>query len=74
MLQDKRREAGLSQDKFAIKCGIGAGMIRHYEQGSKNVNRAKLETLVAFCEALNCKLSDILTDEKLVAYFKKRGC
>ena len=37
-----------------------------YEQGAKDLNGAKLATLLKLCLALDCKLGDILTDEETV--------
>lgn len=38
----------------------------YYEQGAKDLNGAKLATLLKLCLALDCKLGDILTDEETV--------
>lgn len=37
-------------------------MVQYYEQGVKDLNAAKLQTLLKLCNALNCTLSDLITD------------
>ena len=38
-------------------------MLQNYEQGVRDLNGAKLLTLLKLCNALECKLADIITDE-----------
>ena len=61
-LQELRHAAGLSQSQLAEAAGINFRMIQYYEQGAKDLNAAKLTTLLRLCNALKCALSDILTD------------
>ena len=37
-IQEKRRQTGLTQSEFALKCGIALTVIRKIEQGKTNVN------------------------------------
>lgn len=71
-LQAVRLAAGLSQSQLAAAAGLNVRMIQHYEQGVKDLNAAKLQTLLRLCNALNCRLPDIITDpdtlELLAAY------
>lgn len=60
-LKGVRLAAGLSQSQLAEKTGINIRMIQHYEQGVKDLNGAKVETLLKLCNALNCSLRDIIT-------------
>lgn len=63
-LKEARAEAGLSQSQLADLAGISIGMLRHYENGFKDINGAKLKTLLKICKVLNCGLQDIITDEE----------
>lgn len=65
MLKDKRTEKGLSQSQLAEKSGVNVRAIQFYEQGIRNIDGAKLETLVALAFALDCRISDILESDYL---------
>ena len=60
-LKTLRRAAGISQTQLAA-AGLNARMVQYYEQGVKDLNAAKLQTLLKLCNALNCTLSDLITD------------
>ena len=61
-LKTLRRAAGISQTRLAAAAGLNARMVQYYEQGVKDLNAAKLQTLLKLCNALNCTLSDLITD------------
>ena len=61
-LQNTRLAAGLSQSQLAAATGLNVRTLQCYEQGAKDINNAKLATLLKLCLALDCKLGDILTD------------
>ena len=61
-LKELRETAGISRSELADKTGINARMIEAYEQGRKDINGAKIKTLLGLCNALGCRLDDILTD------------
>lgn len=65
MLSEARMKAGLSQSMLSEKSGVNKRMIQFYEQGAKDINGAKLATLVKLAKALNCSIGDILSDEEL---------
>lgn len=71
MLREVRKKADLSQSQLAEKSGINVRIIQYYEQGSRDINGAKLATLVDLAEALNCKLSDVITDKQVISKLKK---
>ena len=71
MLQDVRKQRELSQSQLAKKSSQNLRMIQHYEQGFKNIDGAKLDTLCDLAIALDCKLWDILTDDNLKEKVKK---
>ena len=65
-LQNTRLAAGLSQSQLAAATGLNVRTLQCYEQGAKDINNAKLATLLKLCLALDCKLGDILADEATV--------
>lgn len=64
-LQEKRIAAGLSQSQLAKLSGVPVGVLQHYEQGTRQIDGAKLETLADLAAALGCKISDILESAEL---------
>lgn len=62
-LQTIRQACGLSQSQAAERAGIKFRVYQNYEQGVRDINGAKLETVLKICLALGCRLSDIITDE-----------
>lgn len=65
-LQAKRKERGLSQSQLAEVSGVNLRTLQKYESGEKDLNGAKLATLLRFCIALECRLIDILNDPETV--------
>ncbi len=63
-LQQRRQAAGLSQSQLAKLAGVGVRVYQNYEQGVRDISKAQLSTLLRICKALNCKLSDIVTDKE----------
>ena len=74
-LQAARLAAGISQ--LAAAAGISVRILQDYERGARDINGAKLATLLKICNALECSLRDILTDpatlEGLDEYDKRRS-
>lgn len=70
-LKEARERAGLSQNKLAEASGVNASMIKYYEQGKKDINGAKLKTLLTLCDTLGCSLRDIVTDEETLELLEK---
>ena len=70
-LKEMRQTKGLSQSQFAKKTGINLRTVQHYEQGSKNFDHARIDTILKTCIALNCKLEDILENPEYVELVKK---
>lgn len=73
-LQNTRLAHEMSQSQLATAASINSRMLQYYEQGIKDLNGAKLATLLKICLALHCKLEDILPDgetaELLERYIK----
>ena len=73
-LQTLRHAAGLSQSQLATAAGVNVRMYQYYEQGTRDISKAQLSTLLRICKALDCKLSDIVTDaetSELLAEYEK---
>ena len=70
-LREAREKAGLSQVQLSKESGVNLQMIRFYEQGTKDINGAKLVTLLTLCDVLECRLADIVTDEKTLELLNK---
>ena len=69
-LQRARVARGYSQGDLAALTGISAGLIRHYEQRTRQIDGAHLETLCNLAIALGCKLEDIVENDALVTKLK----
>lgn len=70
-LKQLRIEAGLSQSQLAEKAGLNVRVLQHYEQGSKNFDHARIDILLKYCLALDCKLSDLIEDPEYLDLLKK---
>ena len=73
-LQTLRQAAGLSQSQLATAAGVNVRMYQYYEQGTRDISKAQLSTLLRICKALDYKLSDIVTDaetSELLAEYEK---
>lgn len=70
-LQKLRKAAGLSQSQLANKAGIRVQVLQQYEQGVRDLSGAKLATLLKLCNALECRLADIVTDEETLELLKE---
>lgn len=70
-LKQVRVSRGLSQSQLANKSGLKTQVLQQYEQGNRNIDGAKLDTLIKLVTALECGLSDILENENLKNKLKK---
>ena len=61
-LKFMREDKGISQVELADKSGVNLRMIQHYEQGFKDINNAKVVTVLSLAEALGCDVYDIIND------------
>lgn len=61
-LKSIREAAGLTQSELAAKSGVTLRMIRAYEQGTKDINRAQVATVIQLAEALGCDIKAIIND------------
>lgn len=59
-LKKRRIGAELSQSELAKISGVPLRTLQQYEQRQKNINSAKVETVLALSQALSCDIKDIL--------------
>lgn len=70
-LKEMRQARKLSQAQLAEKTGLNVRTIQHYEQGSKNFDHARIDTLLKVCIALGCGLEDIIENPEYIELIKK---
>lgn len=70
-LKKMRQAAGLSQSQFAEKAEMSVRTLQHYEQGSKNFDHARIDTILRACLVLNCSLEEIIENPEYVDLIKK---
>ena len=58
-LKRQRERMGLSQSSLSRISGVSLKTIQAYEQGQKDLKRAKLETLNLFADILACEIEDL---------------
>ena len=71
MLKECRLKRGFTQKELADRSGIPLSLIQKYEQGRLNIDLAKLETICALANALDCEISDVLNDKNLIKKFER---
>lgn len=59
-LQEKRKEAGMSQAQLAGRAGLSVRTLQHYEQGMLDFNKAAAVTVWRLARALGCQVEDLL--------------
>ena len=59
-LKRLRLVAGMSQSELAKQSGVPVRTIQQYEQGQKEIDHARGETLLRLARALACSIEDIL--------------
>lgn len=55
-----RQRKGYTQKETAEKAEVNFRMYQSYEQGYKNINHAKIDTVKKIATALGCGMEDIL--------------
>ena len=69
-LQTLRVKKKLTQKQLSIVSGVTQRMIQCYEQQTRPIEGAHLDTLCRLCLALDCKIEDILEDADLIEKFR----
>lgn len=70
-LQDVRIDRQMTQKQLAEQANISFRMLQSYEQGAKQIDNARLETLLKICLALGCKLEEVIEREDLLQLVKE---
>lgn len=69
-LQKLRVKKGLSQGGLAAVSGVPIRTIQCYEQQTRPIDGARLNSLCDLALALNCKIEDIIEDKTLIEKFR----
>ena len=69
-LQRIRRKKGLTRKALSEACGISIRTIEGYEQRSRPIDGAGLETLCSLATSLECKVADLLESDTLRKKYK----
>lgn len=72
-LKTIRENTGMSQSQFTKAAGISKGVYQHYEQGSRQIDGAKIETLLRISTTANCRISDLIENGELRQELKENG-
>ena len=59
-LKRLRQERKLTQEQLAVLSGVNVRSIRSYEQGSNDISKAQVETLMMLAKTLNCTVEELL--------------
>ncbi len=59
-LKECRKNAGLTQQALADRSTVSLRMIRAYEQGTQDLSRAEVSTLVRLSKVLHCPIARLL--------------
>ena len=70
-LKEMRQAANLSQSQLAEKAGLSLRTLQHYEQGAKEFDHARIDTILKICLVLNCKLEDIIENQEYLEMLRK---
>lgn len=70
-LRTLRRRKGLLQKELADQSGVELRTIQSYEQGNRELDNSELENVLRLAIALDCAVSDLLSDEKLKELCRK---
>lgn len=65
-LRSFRKKEKLTKKQLSDLTGISMRTIDDYETGKRDINGAKIKTVLKLSEALGCRMRDILDDEELI--------
>lgn len=65
-LKTIRESRGITRQQLSELSGVNVRLIERYEQGERDINGAKLKTLLKLCKTLGCELKDIVDDEETI--------
>lgn len=59
-LKELREAKGWTQKQLAEASGVNLRMVQYYEQGRKDLGKAKITTVVRLATALGCNLAELV--------------
>lgn len=59
-LKISRKRIGLTQAELAELSGVNLRTLQQYENKSKNINSAAVQTILNLCKVLHCEIQDII--------------
>ena len=72
-LKRKRLAAGLSQSQLANLTGIPIRTLQQYEQGQKDINKARAEYVISLSRALYCEPQMLMESELFDTYLDEKS-
>lgn len=72
-LKNLRIEKNISRPELAERTGIKLRVLEAYEQGNRDIDGAKIETLLNLSLVLGCNISDLIENENLKEKLKSNG-
>lgn len=69
-LQKIRVQRGLSQKDLSVISGVSKRSIQCYEQRTRDIDSAHINTLCGLALALNCKIEDVIESQELIDRFR----
>lgn len=60
-LKEKRILSGLSQKELSKRSGVPLKSIGNYEQGFRDINRARVDIVYRLARELNCTIEELIT-------------
>lgn len=70
-LKQIRQHSGLTQSELAKKVNINLRTLQYYEQGVKQLDHARIDTILKICLELDCNISDIMEEEEWITLYKR---
>ena len=70
-LRINRELLGINLEDLSERAGIPANQLQKYEEGEEDINSANILTLLKICKAMECTLSEILTDKETIEALKE---
>lgn len=70
-LQELRLSNSLSQRDLSDMSGVPIRNIRAYEQGTRNIDGANINTILSLCISLRCSIRDLLEDISVLEDYER---
>lgn len=70
-LKRMRQHSGLTQSELAKKVNVNLRTLQYYEQGVKQLDHARIDTILKICLELGCDISDIMEEKEWITLYKK---